>query len=214
MKRIYKGILYDTDASELIHFDAAAKRKLYKTENGNFFVLYNNSEIYPKTEESTKEYLGEKDVDKYIELWGNPEPQSDFNLLLNETVAKLEEDCRNTVFAGVDVTLSTGTEHFSLNYEDQINLTALASKMSQAASQIEWHPDDQDVQCKYYSVEDMTKIINALMNHKTYHITYLRDLRIYVKTFTKESDLRNVYYGMEIPEEYKSEVLKNYESIM
>lgn len=214
MKRIYKGVLYDTDTSELIHYDAAENRKLYKTENGNFFVLYNNSDIYPKTEESAKDYLGKRDVEKYVELWGNPEPQSDFNRLLSEKITMLEEDCRSTIFAGVDVELSTGTEHFSLNYEDQINLTALASKMTQKSSQIEWHPDDQNVQCKYYSVEDMTKIINALMYHKTYHITYLRDLRIYVRTFTKESDLQNVYYGMEIPEEYKSEVLKDYESIM
>ena len=214
MKRIYKGVLYDTDTSELIHYDAAENRKLYKTENGNFFVLYNNSDIYPKTEESAKDYLGKRDVEKYVELWGNPEPQSDFNRMLSEKITMLEEDCRSTIFAGVDVDLSDGTEHFSLNYEDQINLTALASKMTQKSSQIEWHPDDQNVQCKYYSVEDMTKIINALMYHKTYHITYLRDLRIYVRTFTKESDLQNVYYGMEIPEEYKSEVLKDYESIM
>ena len=36
-------------------------------------MLFRNGEIVPRTEESAKEYLGEKDVEKYIEVWGKPE---------------------------------------------------------------------------------------------------------------------------------------------
>ena len=59
--------------SAIIHEDKLTERTLYMTNNGNFFMLFRNGEIVPRTEESAKEYLGEKDVEKYIEVWGKPE---------------------------------------------------------------------------------------------------------------------------------------------
>ena len=73
MKKIINDLMYDTDNSELIHNDEVNKRRLYKTQNGNYFVLYRTGEIIPKTEGSIKEYLGVNDVEKYIELFGTPE---------------------------------------------------------------------------------------------------------------------------------------------
>ena len=73
MKRVVDGLLYDTDSSELIYTDEDKHRKLFKTENGNFFMLFITGEIQPKSEESTKDYLGKYDVNKYIEIFGEPE---------------------------------------------------------------------------------------------------------------------------------------------
>lgn len=73
MKKIVDGLLYDTDKSELIYTDVANKRRLFKTENNRFFIVYNNGEIVPKTEQNAKDYLGERDIDKYIELFGEVE---------------------------------------------------------------------------------------------------------------------------------------------
>lgn len=36
-------------------------------------MLYANGEIIPKTEANTKEYLGKNNVEKYIELFGEPQ---------------------------------------------------------------------------------------------------------------------------------------------
>ena len=73
MKRIIDNLLYDTNTAEVIHVEEATKRVLYKAPNGNFFMFYPVGEIVPKTEESTKEYLGKYNVEKYIELFGEPE---------------------------------------------------------------------------------------------------------------------------------------------
>lgn len=214
MKKIINGNLYDTETSQLLYIDEVLSRKLYKTDYGNFFVVYQNGEMTVKSEESTKAYLGERDPDKYIELWGNPEPEKNFDRYMNDLIESLDNQCEQTIFAGIDIELSIGTEHFTCNYQDQINLTALSTKLVSRTGEIEWHPADESVPCKYYSVEDMAKIMESLMAFKSYHITYFRDLRRYVRSFTKISDLENVWYGMAIPEEYKSEVLKNYESMM
>ena len=70
MKRVINGLLYDT--ANLILTEEDTKRKLYKTPNGNFFTLYSTGEIRAKTEEATKDYLGRYDVEKYIEVFGEP----------------------------------------------------------------------------------------------------------------------------------------------
>ena len=72
MKRVINGLLYDTDAANLIFTEEDTNRKLYKTPNGNFFTLYPTGEIRAKTEEATKDYLGRYDVEKYIEVFGEP----------------------------------------------------------------------------------------------------------------------------------------------
>lgn len=72
MKKIINNLMYDTDNSELIHNDEVNKRRWYKTQNGNYFVVYRTGEIVPKTEENVREYLGKEDVKIYIKLFGKP----------------------------------------------------------------------------------------------------------------------------------------------
>ncbi|MBR2493283.1 MAG: hypothetical protein IKB64_07495 [Paludibacteraceae bacterium] len=75
MKKIIKGVLYDTDKAELLYtYVSFRKRKLYyRTEKHNYFCVYSNKEIQPMTEDEFKEFIGEVDPYKYIELFGMPE---------------------------------------------------------------------------------------------------------------------------------------------
>lgn len=73
MKKIVNGLLYDTDTSELIYHDEINRRRWYKTKNENYFVLYANGEIGPKTEDAVRDHLGKNNVEKYIELFGEPQ---------------------------------------------------------------------------------------------------------------------------------------------
>lgn len=73
MQKIVNGLLYDTKTAEIVYVEEDTKRMLYKTPNNNFFMFYPNGEIIPKTEESAKDYLGKKNVPKYIELFGEPQ---------------------------------------------------------------------------------------------------------------------------------------------
>lgn len=73
MMQIINGLLYDTTSAKLIYLDETNNRRWYKTQNGNYFVLYGTGEIAQKSEEAVKDYLGQRDVEKYIELFGEPQ---------------------------------------------------------------------------------------------------------------------------------------------
>lgn len=73
MKRIIDGKMYDTDTATRVYEEVVfgKRRTLYITKHGAWFLFYHSKkEIVPKTEDEVKEYLGEKDVDKYIEYFG------------------------------------------------------------------------------------------------------------------------------------------------
>ena len=72
-RRIIKGVLYDTETSTLIYFDEDKRRSYYVTPKNKYFVVFATGEIQVKTTDSIKELLGERDIDKYIELFGKPE---------------------------------------------------------------------------------------------------------------------------------------------
>ena len=131
--------------------------------------------------------------------------------MITNKVSELNKACTDTIYRGIDVTLSDGTtEHFTLDAQDQLNLSGLALKLLMGATEIAWHEDDTTVQCRFYSAEDANHIISSLIAFKEYHITYFRDLRIYVNTLTTKAEVEAITYGFALPEDAKSDVLKEY----
>ena len=55
---------------------------------------------------------------------------------------------------------------------------------------------------------DMGRITTTAMAYVTWHVTYFRDLRIYIRSLESKEDVEKVTYGMDIPEAYQSEPLK------
>lgn len=54
----------------------------------------------------------------------------------------------------------------------------------------------------------MALITTAAVEYVTWHVTYFRDLRIYIRSLQTKEEVEAVTYGMAIPEEYHSEPLK------
>ena len=73
MQRVVNGLLYDTANAQMVHMEEETKRILYHTSNNNFFMFYPTGEIVPKAKRSAMDYLGKYNVEKYIELFGQPE---------------------------------------------------------------------------------------------------------------------------------------------
>lgn len=114
-----------------------------------------------------------------------------------------------TIQNGVDVTLSDGNiEHFTLTEHDQTSLMGLQTQVVLGSEAIPWHTSDQTEHCKFYSNADMSLITSAALSYVTWHVTYFRDLRIYIRSLQTKEEVESVFYGMDIPEEYQSEPLK------
>ena len=137
------------------------------------------------------------------------------NNIIENKVLELSDICTQTIYNGIDVTLSDGkVEHFTLTERDQLNLSGIALKLLMGAEVIAWHEDDEGKNCRFYNKIDAYKFISELTTFKEYNITYFRDLRIYVRNLNKIEDIENITYGFVLPDEFKSDVLKEYEKLI
>lgn len=123
-------------------------------------------------------------------------------------IAYMSYLCNQTIEKGISVTLSDGEVHsFALTEHDQTNLMGRLTQLNAGALQVSYHPDDGI--CIYYSAEDMMKIIQTSMFHVDFQNTYFNSLKHYINSMNNLVDVSAVYYGMEIPEEYQSQPLKD-----
>lgn len=148
----------------------------------------------------------------YVEPQPTPDPEPYVPTLEEVRERKVTEinNAQQAIIAqGIDVTLTDGTtEHFTLTDHDQTSLMGLQAQVVQGVELIPWHTSDQSEHCKFYSNADMALITTAAMSCVTWHVTYFRDLRIYIRSLQTKEEIETVVYGMNIPEEYQSEPLK------
>lgn len=122
--------------------------------------------------------------------------------------AEVGNACEQAIYFGVDVTLPSGVEHFSLTEHDQINLFGKQAQLAAGAQQLEYHQDGQP--CRYYTAEEMQAILEAAMFHVSYHTTYCNSLNMWIDAAADAGTLEGIFYGADIPEEYQSVVLQDY----
>lgn len=175
---------------------------IYKTDN-NIVYLSDDGSVYtePDTPPSSDSM---PDIPIY-----NPTPEELLIYAKSNKKREMSSYCEQMIYAGTDVTFSNGnTEHFSLTEHDQLNLFGKQAQLSSGVTQLEYHADGQP--CRYYSVNDMQLIIQAAMWHVSYHTTYCNALNMWIAGCTTVDDVNNIYYGAEIPDEYKNEVMQAY----
>ena len=82
-----------------------------------------------------------------------PDPSSVEDLSLEDArKAKYQEiasACEQTIYSGVDVSTSSGVEHFSLTEKDQLNLFGKKMQLLAGEEKLEYHEDGHP--CKYFS---------------------------------------------------------------
>lgn len=122
---------------------------------------------------------------------------------------EIAKACEQIIYAGINVTLSDGIAgHYSLTVEDQLNLFGKLSQISAGAAQLEYHADGQP--CRYYTATDMQTIIQAAMWHVSYHTTYCNALNMWIAGCQTAEEVSVIFYGADVPAEYRSEVLNAY----
>ncbi|NBH72956.1 acyl carrier protein [Clostridiaceae bacterium] len=123
--------------------------------------------------------------------------------------AEVAAACERVIYRGVSVTLGDGkTEHFSLTEHDQLNLFGKQAQLAAGAGLLEYHADGQP--CRYYSAADMQTIIQEAMWHVSYHTTYCNALNMWIAGCQENEEVEEIFYGADVPGEYRSEVLNAY----
>ena len=130
-----------------------------------------------------------------------------------DKIKEISDICEQTIYKGVDVTLSDGTtKHFSLKIEDQMNLNGLVSQISMGAIKAEngvpYHADGEI--CEIFNIADFTLIANTTSAFKVQQTTYCNHLMAYIKSLETREEVESVIYGQALTGEF----LNNYNTIM
>lgn len=178
------------------------------------YITCRYTEIDKEEYESLRDALdhedeGDPDIDPEPDTPDEPDPTDPDSVgIIKEAklraISKAEND---TITAGFDVVLSDGkSHHFSLTVQDQLNLLTLMGMVQSGAQEVPYHADNE--LCTKFSAEDITSVINTATIFKKYHETYHNSLKAYVQSLSSIADLDEVIYGMDIPEEFQSDVYK------
>lgn len=109
--------------------------------------------------------------------------------------AELSASCNAAIVAGMDVTTSQGTEHFSLQETDQINLTTAYNAVLSGASGYPYHADGE--LCRMFTAEEITAISSASISHKLYHTTLCNHLLTWARRAETMEELNSITYTAE-----------------
>lgn len=133
--------------------------------------------------------------------------KSDLEDVINAKVVEMSLKCKQIILSGIDVDLTDGhTYHFSLDLTDQTMISKLNERALSGNTFLPWHWDNGS--CMIFSKEDIIKINDHMEDYITYHTTYFNSLKAYINSMNNIAGILEVDYGIQIPEEYQSDVLK------
>lgn len=123
-----------------------------------------------------------------------------------DKLAELSASCNEAITAGMDVETTQGTEHFSLQETDQINLTTALSAIQNGSTGYPYHADGQ--LCRLFSAKEIQDIAEASIKHKLYHTTLCNHLMTWVRRIEDKKELANVKYSIEnLPQDLKQNMI-------
>ena len=123
-----------------------------------------------------------------------------------DKLAELSEACNAAITAGMDVETTQGTEHFSLQETDQINLTTALSAIQNGSAGYPYHADGQ--LCRLFSAKEIQDIAEASIKHKLYHTTLCNHLMAWVRRVEDKKELADIKYSIEnLPKDLKQNMI-------
>lgn len=110
-----------------------------------------------------------------------------------DKLAELSADCNAAITAGMDVETTKGTEHFSLQETDQINLTTALSAVQSGAAGYPYHADGQ--LCRLFTAAEIQAIAAVSVKHKLYHTTLCNHLLTWARRAETREELSGITYS-------------------
>ena len=117
-----------------------------------------------------------------------------------DKMAELSAACNAAITDGMDVETTKGTEHFSLQETDQINLTTALSAVQSGAAGYPYHADGQ--LCRMFAAAEIQAIAAASVKHKLYHTTLCNHLLTWARRAETREELSGITYAADgLPED-------------
>lgn len=127
----------------------------------------------------------------------------------SEKEGELSATCNSVITSGIDVETTKGTEHFSLQETDQINLTTALSSVKAGAALYPYHADGQ--LCRMFTADEIKKIAEAAISYTLYHKTLCNHLLAWVRRAETSEEIESITYSADnLPDDLSA----NMESIL
>ena len=155
-----------------------------------------NGQIVGTLADGSEVILG-GDIPGIDELFLNNRPLDEIRA---DKLAELSASCNDAITAGMDVETTQGTEHFSLQETDQINLTTALSAVQSGAAGYPYHADGQ--LCRLFTAAEIQAIAAASVKHKLYHTTLCNHLLTWARRAETKEELTGITYAADgMPED-------------
>ena len=140
-----------------------------------------------------------------LETWGSAPTLEDESMsredILNSKFLALSSACNQTIYAGADVVLSSGTTaHFTYDIFDQANISEMFSAVVLGATEYPYQAAGGS--CRVYSAGDIIIIYATLAGLKTATLTYYHQIKDYLKTLKTVAEIQSVTWGQALEGEY------------
>lgn len=133
----------------------------------------------------------------------NPAPVD--SALLSLTEAKnyqleiVNKECTETIYEGINVETSKGTEHFSLTEADQLNITALQAKCMSSAKSVPYHSSGQI--CREFTADEMIHIADKAMEYVVYCTTLCNHIRAWINRTETVGEVISIHFNSALPDD-------------
>lgn len=124
-----------------------------------------------------------------------------------EAIKRLSSICKKKITSGFSIILSDGESYdFKLTTEDQLNLMSIEGQLNAGAETFIYHATNQP--CRFFSREDMTKIITTFKRYTLYHTTYFNVAKQYINSLVDIEKANTFTYGADVSEVVDDIVIK------
>jgi hypothetical protein len=124
-----------------------------------------------------------------------------------EAIKRLSSICKNKITSGFSIILSDGESYnFKLTTEDQLNLMSIEGQLNAGAETFIYHATNQP--CRFFSRDDMTKIIATFKRYTLYHTTYFNVAKQYINSLVDIGKVNTFTYGTDVSEVVDDIVIK------
>jgi hypothetical protein len=122
-------------------------------------------------------------------------------------IKRISSLCKSKITDGFSVKLSDGkTYDFKLTTEDQLNLILLENQLNAGSTAFLYHATNQP--CRFFSREDLTRIIAAFKRHVQYHTTYFNVAKQYINSLADLTKVNKFTYGTDVTETTDNKAIK------
>lgn len=118
----------------------------------------------------------------------------------------IEKQCKEDIYAGTGIQISTGTKHFSYSMEDQQNLQSMAALLISVPElpAMPYHADGE--LCCLMPKADILTVYLTLHMRLLALTTRCNYLNVWIKSMTTKEQMQGISYQSELPAEYQAQV--------